>query len=69
MKCGELKHDKVDKTPKVLEFEKDRSPLKRNITKEEVGNACTFLISDLASGITGEILHVDCGCNTVGIKF
>ena len=59
----------VGEFSKVLEFEKDRSPLKRNITKEEVGNACTFLISDLASGITGEILHVDCGCNTVGIKF
>ena len=59
----------VGEFSKVLEFEKNRSPLKRNITKEEVGNACTFLVSNLASGITGEILHVDCGCNTVGIKF
>lgn len=54
---------------KVLDFEKHRSPLQRNITNEEVGNACTFLLSDLSSGITGEIIHVDCGCNTVGIKF
>ena len=59
----------VGEFSKVLEFEKNRSPLKRNISKEEVGKACTFLLSNLASGITGEILHVDCGCNTVGIKF
>lgn len=59
----------VGEFSKVLDFEKNRSPLKRNITREEIGNACTFLLSDLASGITGEILHVDCGCNTVGIKF
>ncbi|MBV8231851.1 MAG: enoyl-ACP reductase, partial [Planctomycetaceae bacterium] len=37
------------------------SPLGRNITREEVGAAGMFLLSDLASGITGEILHVDCG--------
>lgn len=59
----------VGEFSKVLDFEKNRSPLKRNINKEEVGNACTFLLSELSSGITGEILHVDCGCNTVGIKF
>ena len=59
----------VGEFSKVLDFEKNRSPLKRNITQEEIGNACTFLLSDLSSGITGEILHVDCGCNTVGIKF
>ncbi len=38
-----------------------RAPLKRNVTTEEVGNAAAFLCSDLASGITGEILHVDAG--------
>ena len=59
----------VGEFSKVLDYEKNRSPLKRNITQEEIGNACTFLLSDLSSGITGEILHVDCGCNTVGIKF
>ena len=59
----------VGEFSKVLDFEKNRSPLKRNITQEEIGNACTFLLSDLSSGITGEVLHVDCGCNTVGIKF
>lgn len=59
----------VGEFSKVLEFEKNRSPLKRNITQEEIGNACTFLLSDLSSGITGEVLHVDCGSNIVGIKF
>ncbi|MBR1944406.1 MAG: enoyl-ACP reductase [Alphaproteobacteria bacterium] len=59
----------VGEFSKVLDYEKNRSPLQRNITKEEVGNVCTFLLSEFSSGITGEIIHVDCGCNTVGIKF
>ena len=42
------------------------SPLERNITREEVGAAGMFLLSDLASGISGEILHVDCGYNVMG---
>jgi enoyl-[acyl-carrier protein] reductase I len=42
------------------------SPLGRNISREEVGSAGMFLLSDLASGITGEILHVDCGYNIMG---
>lgn len=42
------------------------SPLGRNITREEVGNSGMFLLSDLSSGITGEILHVDCGYNVMG---
>ena len=42
------------------------SPMDRNITREEVGAAGMFLLSDLASGITGEILHVDCGYNVMG---
>ena len=42
------------------------SPLGRNITREEVGSAGMFLLSDLASGITGEIMHVDCGYNAMG---
>ena len=54
---------------KILDYERKRSPLNRNVTKEEVGNACMFLLSDFASGITGEILHVDCGCNIIGVKF
>jgi len=42
------------------------SPMDRNITREEVGATGMFLLSDLASGITGEILHVDCGYNVMG---
>ncbi|QDV38003.1 enoyl-ACP reductase FabI [Tautonia plasticadhaerens] len=42
------------------------SPMKRNITREEVGSTGMFLLSDHASGITGEILHVDCGYNVMG---
>ncbi|MGH8481140.1 MAG: SDR family oxidoreductase, partial [Nevskiaceae bacterium] len=43
------------------------APLKRNVTIEEVGNAAAFLCSDLASGITGEIMYVDAGYSTVGV--
>jgi enoyl-[acyl-carrier protein] reductase I len=42
------------------------SPMDRNINREEVGAAGMFLLSDLASGITGEVLHVDCGYNVMG---
>lgn len=44
-----------------LKHYQERAPLKRNITHEEVGKAALFLLSDLASGITGEILYVDAG--------
>jgi enoyl-[acyl-carrier protein] reductase I len=42
------------------------SPMGRNIERDEVGSAGMFILSDLASGITGEILHVDCGYNVMG---
>jgi enoyl-[acyl-carrier protein] reductase I len=45
----------------------DASPLKKNVTIEEVGNAAAFMCSDLASGITGEITYVDCGYNIAGL--
>ena len=44
-------------------------PLRRNVTLEDVGNAAAFLCSDLAAGITGEILYVDSGFSTVGMSF
>ena len=50
---------------KILKFVEDSAPLRRNVTTEEVGNAAAFLMSDLASAITGEITYVDCGFNTV----
>jgi enoyl-[acyl-carrier protein] reductase I len=43
------------------------APLRRNVTIEEVGNAAAFLSSDLASGITGEIMYVDAGYNIIGV--
>ncbi len=50
---------------KILSFVAQHAPLKRNVTIDDVGNAAAFLMSDLASGITGEILYVDAGFNTV----
>ena len=49
---------------KILKFVEDNAPLRRNVTIDDVGNAAAFFLSDLASGITGEITHVDCGFNT-----
>jgi enoyl-[acyl-carrier protein] reductase I len=48
----------------ILSYNEKTAPLRRNVTTEEVGNAAAFLCSDLASGITGEILYVDAGFNT-----
>ena len=45
------------------------APLRRNVSTEDVGNAATFLCSDMAAGITGEILYVDNGFSTVGMSF
>ncbi|PSB91914.1 enoyl-ACP reductase FabI [Candidatus Pandoraea novymonadis] len=50
---------------KILEFVEQNAPLQRNVTIEDVGNVSAFLLSDLSSGITGEITYVDGGFNTV----
>jgi enoyl-[acyl-carrier protein] reductase I len=50
---------------KLLSYTERVSPLRRNVTTEEVGNTAAFLCSELASGITGEITYVDAGFNTV----
>ncbi|WP_172198701.1 MULTISPECIES: enoyl-ACP reductase FabI [unclassified Niveibacterium] len=52
---------------KLLAFNERNAPLRRNVTIEEVGNAAAFLCSDLASGITGEIMYVDGGFNTTAL--
>ena len=52
---------------KLLAFVEKNSPLRRNITTEEVGNTAAFLCSDLASGINGEITYVDGGFNMSGL--
>ncbi|MGA8940600.1 MAG: enoyl-ACP reductase [Acidobacteriaceae bacterium] len=51
----------------MLDKTNERAPLHRNIEQAEVGKAALFLTSDLASGITGEVMFVDCGFNTTGI--
>ena len=53
---------------KMLKQAEQRSPLRRNVTIEEVGNTAAFLGSDLSSGITGEIMYVDAGFNTCAIS-
>jgi enoyl-[acyl-carrier protein] reductase I len=52
---------------KLLAYNSHNAPLRRNVTIEEVGNAAAFLLSDLASGITGEITYVDGGLNTTAL--
>jgi len=52
---------------KLLAYNAHHAPLRRNVNIEEVGNAVAFLLSDLASGITGEILYVDGGLNTTAL--
>jgi enoyl-[acyl-carrier protein] reductase I len=54
---------------KMLSHVAAASPLRRNVSIEDVGNAAAFLCSDLAAGITGEILYVDGGYSTVGMSF
>jgi enoyl-[acyl-carrier protein] reductase I len=50
---------------KILSFVEKTAPLRRNVTIDEVGNVAAFLLSDLASAVTGEITYVDCGFSTV----
>ena len=50
---------------KMLAFFEEQAPLRRNVTQEEVGNVAAFMMSDLASAVTGEITYVDCGFNVI----
>ncbi len=52
----------------ILKWNELNSPLRRNVTQEEVGKAALYLLSDLGSGTTGENLHVDAGYHVVGMK-
>jgi enoyl-[acyl-carrier protein] reductase I len=52
----------------ILRWNQLNSPMQRNVTIEEVGGAGVYLLSDLSSGVTGEIHHVDCGYHIVGMK-
>ena len=51
----------------ILKWNELNSPLKRNVTTEEVGNAGLYLLSDLGTGVTGEVMHVDSGYHVVGM--
>ncbi len=50
---------------RMLAYNEANAPLRRNVSIEEVGNVAAFVLSDLASGITGEIIYVDCGFRSV----
>jgi enoyl-[acyl-carrier protein] reductase I len=52
----------------IMKWNEYNAPLRRNVTIEDVGGAGLYLCSDLASGVTGEIHHVDAGYNVVGMK-
>lgn len=50
-----------------LKIGEESNPLRRNTTIEDVGRSAVYLLSDMASGVTGEVLHVDCGYHAVGM--
>ncbi len=52
----------------ILKWNELNSPLRRNVSQSEVGNSALYLLSELSSGVTGEILHVDSGYHVVGMK-
>jgi len=51
----------------ILKWNELNSPLKRNVTQDEVGKTSVYLLSNLSSAVTGEIHHVDCGYHIVGM--
>jgi len=51
----------------ILDWVEQKSPLKRNVTGGNVGDTAAFLLSPMAAGITGEVIHVDCGYSTIGL--
>ncbi len=52
----------------ILRWNQLNAPMERNVGVEEVGNAGLYLLSDLSTGVTGEVHHVDCGYHVVGMK-
>lgn len=57
---GDFKH--------ILNWNRDSAPLRRNVTIEEIGQSALFLLSDMGSGISGEVVHVDAGYHIMGMK-
>ncbi len=52
----------------IMKWNEYNSPLRRNVTIDDVGGAALYLLSDLGAGVTGEVLHVDAGYHVVGMK-
>jgi len=51
----------------MLRLTEQVAPLRRNVTQDDVANSCVYLVSDLSSGVTGEVLHVDSGYHILGM--
>jgi enoyl-[acyl-carrier protein] reductase I len=52
----------------IMSWNKNNSPLRRNVEPHELGTAGLYLLSDLSSAVTGEVHYVDCGCNIIAMK-
>ena len=52
----------------IMRWNQLNAPMERNVGLEEVGNSALYLLSNLSTGVTGEVHHVDCGYHTVGMK-
>ena len=52
----------------ILKWNEYNAPLKRGVTKKDIGDSAMYLLGDLSKGVTGEVLHVDCGYHIVGMK-
>ena len=63
------KFETPEPEPKMLAHVAATAPIQRNVTIEDVGNTAAFLCSDLAAGISGEVIYVDGGFHTVGMSF
>ena len=57
----------VGKFGDILEWVEQKAPLRRNVTGEDVGRTAVYLLSDMSSGVTGQVLYVDCGYSIVGL--
>ncbi len=51
----------------LLDWVEERAPLRRNVTGGDVGDTAVYLLSDLSSGVTGQVVHVDCGYSSIGL--
>lgn len=51
----------------ILDWVERKAPLKRNVAGKDVGDTAVYLLSDLSSGVTGQIIHVDCGYSSIGL--